>query len=431
MWVRISLPRPGLLLPAIGVLLLVGAVLSRPRRERARHAERPVCLRDNGGLSLPNGLCALVVARGIGAVRHLVVAPNGDVFVNRKSGGVLALRDTSGDGVADITRSFGKGGGTGIALAPGFLYYATNDAVYRYPWRPGQLEPQGDAEPIVTGLPAGGDHPAKSIALGPGGALFVNVGSATNSCQERNRASRSPGRDPCTELETRAGIWRFAADKPGQRFADGERWATGLRNTVALAVDPAGELYGVSLGRDQLADNWGFTPEKSAENPGEEMVQIERGDDYGWPYCYFDVDLGRNALAPEYGGDGKQIGRCAAAKAPLLAFPGHWAPLAIAFGPAEKLGPRYASGAFIAFHGSWNRAPLPEQGYRIVWQPLANGRPAGKYQTFATPSKNPTAIRPSGLAVGPDGSLYLAADESETVWRIMNAAGAERTKEGT
>jgi glucose/arabinose dehydrogenase len=429
--VRISLLRPGLLLPALGVLLLAGAVLSRPRREPAHHAERPACLPDNGGLSLPKGLCALVVAHGIGAVRHLVVAPNGDVFVNRKSSGVLALRDTSGDGVADVTRSFGKDGGTGIALAPGFLYYSTNDAVYRYPWRPGQLEPQGDAEPIVTGLPGGGDHSAKSIALGPGGALFVNIGSATNSCQEQNRASRSPGHDPWTELETRAGIWRFAADKRGQRFADGERWATGLRNTVALAVDPGGGLYGVMLGRDQLADNWGFTPEKSAENPGEEMVRIERGDDYGWPYCDFDVDLGRNVLAPEYGGDGKQIGRCTAAKAPLLAFPGHWAPLAIAFGPARQRGPAYASGAFIAFHGSWNRAPLPQQGFRIVWQPMADGRPAGAYQTFATPSKNPTAIRPSGLAVGPDGSLYLTADESQTVWRIMNAAGAERTKEGT
>jgi len=427
---RITLVRPGLLLAVLAFLVLLGAVLVRPEQEPPRHAERPVCAADNGGLDLTEGLCALVLARDVGPVRHLVVAPNGDVFVNRESGGVLALRDTSGDGVADVRREFARGGGTGIALVPGFLYYSTNDAVYRYPWSPGQLEPRGDAEPIVTGLPSSGDHPAKSIAIGRDGALFVNVGSATNSCQERNRASRSPGRDPCAELETRGGIWRFIANKPGQRFADGQRWATGLRNTVALGLDPgSGALYGVILGRDQLADNWGFSPERSAENPAEEMVRIEQGDDYGWPYCYFDVDAQRNVLAPEYGGDGKEVGRCARVKAPLVAFPGHWAPLAIAFGPAPQLGPTYASGMFVAFHGSWNRAPLPEAGYRVVWQPLADGRPTGKYQTLATPSRNPTAIRPSGLAIGPDGSLYLAADENHTVWRIMNAAGAERTRE--
>jgi glucose/arabinose dehydrogenase len=426
---RIALLRPGLLLAVLAVVVLVGAVLVRPEEEPPRHAERPMCAPDNGGLTLPDGLCALVVARDVGPVRHLVVAPNGDVLVNRESGGVLVLRDTSGDGVADVRREFGSGGGTGIALVPGFLYYSTNDAVYRYSWSPGQVEPRGEAEPIVSGLPGGGDHPAKSIAIGRDGALFVNVGSATNSCQERNRASRSPGRDPCTELETRAGIWRFAADKPGQRFSDGERWATGLRNTVALGLDPgSGALYGVVHGRDQLAD-WGFSPEKSAENPAEEMVRIERGDDYGWPYCYFDVDAQRQVLAPEYGGDGKNVGRCARAETPLVTFPGHWAPLAIAFGPARQLGPTYASGAFVAFHGSWNRSPLPQEGYRVVWQPLADGRPTGKYQTFATPSKNPMAIRPSGLAIGPDGSLYLAADENHTVWRIMNAAGAERTRE--
>jgi glucose/arabinose dehydrogenase len=410
----------------------MGALVTRARHPPPRHAERPVCARDNGGLTVPKGFCALVVAHDVGPVRHLVVAPNGDIFANRERGGVLALRDTSGDGVADVTRQFGRGGGTGIALDQNFLYYSTNDAVYRYPWRVGQLEPQGEAEPIVTGLPTGGDHNSKSIAIGPEGALFVNVGSATNSCQQQNRASRSPGRDPCTELASRAGVWRFAADRRGQRFADGERWATGLRNTVALAAEPGSRaLYGASHGRDQLAENWGFPPEKSAENPGEELVRLERGDDYGWPYCYFDTDLKRKVLAPEYGGDGKQVGRCAGVKPPLAAYPGHWAPMAIAFGTAKQFGSAYASGVFMAFHGSWNRAPLPQAGYRVIWQPFSGGHPAGEYRTFASGTKGPTSIRPSGLAVGPDGSIYLAADDNQTVWRIVNAAGAERTKEGT
>jgi glucose/arabinose dehydrogenase len=425
-----TLTRAGVLFPALGALAVIGVLLARPRPPLPRHSERPVCAPDNGGLTLPKGFCGLIVARNLGSVRHLVVAPNGDIFVNRQSGGVIALRDTSGDGVADVTRPFHTGGGTGIALEGNFLYYSTDDAVYRYPWRAGQLEPEGDAEPIVTDLPSGGDHKSKSIALGPGGALFVNVGSATNSCQQQNRKSQSPGRDPCDELTTRAGIWRFDANRRGQRFSDGQRWATGLRNTVALAAEPGShELLGVVNGRDQLADNWGFSAEKSAENPGEELVRPAQGDDYGWPYCYYDTDLKQMVLAPEYGGDGKQVGRCAKVKPALMAFPGHWAPMAIAFGSAQQFGSAYASGMFVAFHGSWNRAPLPQAGYRVVWQPMAGGRPTGDYQTFLTGIKGPTSIRPSGLAIGPDGSLYISADENETIWRVLSSSGAERTKE--
>jgi len=429
---RFFLGRLALVLLGAGVIVLVAAPLRHPRLAAPRHSDRPVCAPDNGGLTLPSGLCALVVAKGVGRVRHLVVAPDGDVFVNADGRGVLALRDTTGDGAADVVRTFGGPGGTGIALTDLYLYYSTDDAVYRYAWKPGQLEPAGPPETVVAGLPSNGDHTSKSIAVGPGGALFVNIGSATNSCQERNRSSRSPGRNPCTELETRAGIWRFAAGRPGQRFADGEHWATGLRNTVALAVDPAsGALYGAVHGRDQLGDDWGFTVQRNAENPAEEFVRIGRGDDFGWPYCYYDVDARANVLAPEYGGDGKQIGRCASAKTPLAVFPGHWGPMALAFGPARQLGAAYASGVFVAFHGSWNRAPLPQAGYRVVWQPLREGLPAGDYQTLVTGSRGPTSIRPSGLAVGPDGSLYLAADASGTIWRILNDSGAVHTGEGT
>jgi len=422
---RLALPLLGL-----GAVVLLAATLRHPATAPPRHADRAICAADNGGLTLPKGLCALVVARDLGRVRHLVVAPNGDVFANVEGHEVLALRDTSGDGVADVIRRFGGSGGTGIALSDRYLYYSSDDAVYRYPWKPGQLEPAGPPETVVAGLPAGGDHHSKSIALGPGGALFVNIGSATNSCQERNRAPRSPGRDPCTERETRAGIWRFAADRPGQRFADGQHWAVGLRNTVALAVEArSGGLYGAVNGRDQLAQNWGFTPERSAENPGEEFGRIEQGDDYGWPYCYYDVDAKTLVLAPEYGGDGKRVGRCASAKAPLAVFPGHWAPMALAFGPAKLLGDGYEDGVFIAFHGSWNRAPLPEAGYRVIWQPLQDGAPAGPYRTLVTGAAGPTSVRPSGLAVGPDGSLYLAADANGTVWRILTDSGAARTRE--
>ncbi|HET7600473.1 MAG TPA: hypothetical protein VFK09_09280 [Gemmatimonadales bacterium] len=383
------------------------------------------CAPRNGGLALPPGFCAIVVARELGPVRHLAVAPNGDVFANRRDRGVVALRDTTGDGTADVVRSFEGAGGTGIALTERFLYVSSDDAVFRYPWRDGQLVPEGAPETVVRALPNAGDHNAKSIAVAPGGALYVNIGSATNSCQTANRAPRAPGRDPCTELEARAGVWRFDARRTGQTFRDGRRFATGLRNTVALALRPGTDaLYGAVQGRDQLTQNWGYSAERGAENPGEELVRIEEGDDFGWPYCYFDVELRHLVLAPEYGGDGREVGRCARAKEPLLAFPGHWAPLAIAFGSARQFGASYADGAFVAFHGSWNREPLPQAGYRVVWVPFTGDRPSGEYATFASGAAGPTSLRASGLAVGPDGSLYLASDASGTIWRIVNAAAA-------
>jgi glucose/arabinose dehydrogenase len=407
----------------ITLLLLSAAGFVPPLDAQNASAARVRCTAGNGGLSLPESLCAVVVGRDLGPVRHLAVAPNGDVFANVANRGVVVLRDTTGDGSADVTRRFGEGG-TGIALTDDWLYYATNDAVYRYRWSPGQLEPRGRAETIVQGLPTGG-HEAKSIAVGSNDALYVNLGSASNSCQKRDRGDRSPGRDPCPELATRAGVWRFSASRPGQRLADGKRFATGLRNALGLGIHPgSGALWATTHGRDQLAQNWGFDTRNNAENPGEALVRLEDGDDFGWPYCYYDVDLRIKVLAPEYGGDGRKAGQCADAKAPVAVYPGHWAPMAVAFGRGGALGDTYAEGVFIAFHGSWNRAPLPQAGYRVIWQPLAGGSPSKPFSSFAAGTAGDTSLRASGLATGPDGSLYIAADASGTVWRVIRSPDA-------
>jgi glucose/arabinose dehydrogenase len=338
---------------------------------------------------------------------------------------VLVIRDQNGDGKPDERASFGRTGANDVKIRGDYVYVAHNDRVLRYRISPESLDPPGKPETVVSHLPDEGNHRAKSLAFGPDGAMYVSIGSATNSCQVADRRDRSPGRDPCRELERHAGIWQFSAERLGQRFEDGRRFATGLRNALALTTQPgSGALYVAVHGRDQLSDNWGFSDVANANNPAEELVQVRQGDDFGWPYCYYSNDSQKKVLAPEYGGDGRKVGRCAAAKDPVLAFPGHWAPLALAFSTGDQLGAKYKNGLFVAFHGSWNRAPLPQEGYRVVFVPFADGKPMGEYSTFATARAGPTALRASGVAVAPDGSLYISADENGKIWKVAKSPGA-------
>ena len=222
---------------------------------------------------------------------------------------------------------------------------------------------------------------------------------------------------------------RFDANRAGQTQADGVRFATGLRNVVALRMHPSnGSLYGVQHGRDQLFQNWPdlFSAEDQAEKPSEELVRIRLGDDFGWPYCYHDPALDMLVLAPEYGGDGKKVGRCFDKAEPMLAFPAHWAPNALLFYTGDQFPQSYRGGAFIAFHGSWNRAPLPQAGYKVVFVPFKEGWPLGSYETFAdgfaggTLSPREAAYRPGGLAQGSDGSIYITSAKGGRIWRVIS-----------
>ena len=189
------------------LLALLGLAAAAPL---AAQASKPVCAADNAGLKLPPGFCALVVAESIGPARHLVVLENGDLLVATAgpNGGVRLLRDTSGDGKADIVRSFGVGGGTGIAFHGEYLYFATNNTIVRWHWQIGQLEPPAPGAPdtVVTGLTMQRSHAAKSIAIGSDGQLYVNIGAPSNSCQVQDRAPDSPGQDPCPLLDNAGGI---------------------------------------------------------------------------------------------------------------------------------------------------------------------------------------------------------------------------------
>ena len=391
-----------------------------------------------GGLTLPSGFCATIFADSVGSSRHLVVASNGDVFVALQRGrprtvvadirpGVLALRDTNGDGVADTRARFADTGNTGIALHGGRLYLDVGTAIIRYPLAPGSLSPSGPPDTVVAGLPGPPGHRARNFVIASDGSLFVNVGSATNSCQVQERQRESPGHDPCLELQTRAGIWRFDGNQTGQRFAPAARHATGIRNATGLAIHPVtGALYAATHGRDLLHGNWPalYTEAQNAELPAEELFLVSAGDDFGWPYCYWDGAQRARVLAPEYGGDGREVGRCAWRKGNVSALPAHWAPNALTFYNGAMFPARYRGGAFVAFHGSWNRAPLRQQGYNVVFIPFTGASTSGAWEIFADgfagPNPMPTTAphRPTGVAVAPDGALFVSDDIGGRIWRI-------------
>jgi glucose/arabinose dehydrogenase len=385
-------------------------------------AQRPGCDPGNAGLTLPNNFCAQIIVDSIAAFRHIVVRDNGDIFVGaqgQQGGGLWALRDADGDGRTEVREHVWTTSGNGVAMRGDTIYFATDAHVLRFRVPQGQLRAIGAPDTIVMDLPATQSHTAKTIVLGRGNELYVNIGSPSNVCQSQNRPG-VPGLDPCPELETRAGVWRFRTDRLRQRQGDGVRFATGLRNMVALTLHPTtGALYGAQHGRDNLFQNWGqfFNAASDAELPAEEFMRIEEGDDFGWPYCFYNRFTGKKVLAPEYGGDGNTLGRCANMDMPLVGYPAHWAPNAIAFYTGTQFPERYRGGVFIAFHGSWNRAPLPQAGFNVVHQRFdESGQPTADWSVFA--DRFFPGARPVGLAVGPDGSLYVTADTGRRIYRI-------------
>ena len=264
------------------------------------------------------------------------------------------------------------------------------------------------------------------------GSLYVDVATATNACQVQNRTLKSPGVNPCTELESRGGVWRYDAKKTGQKFSAAERYATGIRNAEGFAIDPAANrIYITQHGRDQLHANWPdlYKPDQEATLPSEEVMLLKPGGDYGWPECYYDPFQKKLMLAPEYGGDGHTVGVCASKIGPVAAFPAHWGPNGMVFYDQKQFPAHYRGGVFIAFHGSWDRAPYPQGGYNVVFQSLAKGRAAASCEIFADgfagPVKAPDEAlhRPSGVAVGPDGSLFASDDTTGRIYKISYIGG--------
>lgn len=380
----------------------------------------------------PAGFEVSVFHPGIGAgARHLVVRDNGDVLVARRDGHLFGLRDADGDGAAEISDSRELPITTGLAIggeSDAALYFSDRVSVSRLAFDD-NLVPRGEPESVVSGFPEQGSHADKALAFDGQGRLYVNVGAPSNACQKEARSPGSPGLWPCPQLVLQGALWRYPANARGLAQEAGERFVTGVRNVVALDFDPAsGALFFVMHGRDQLDTLWPafFDVEDNARLPAEELHVAVADADYGWPRTYVDPDSGRRLLAPEYGGDGTRLAEAGQYRDPLLTFPAHWAPNDLIFYHGARFPERYRGGAFIAWHGSWNRAPQDQAGYRVSFVPFTDGVPAGPGEDFlmgfegAEPVSQPSeaSYRPSGLAVGPDGALYVSDSRQGRIWRI-------------
>lgn len=434
-------PRLRIGMPAAKSFYLFVFLLALSLTKCSTTAELPAGDPGNGGLFLSDGFEAVVVVDSLkGRARHMAVNDNGDIYVKArfpKEGGNIALRDTTGDGKADIIVQFGdyKGDGTygtAMRIHNGYLYFSSQLVVYRNKLKPGQLVPDSETEVILTDDHAHGshEHVAKPVTFDDQGNMYVPFGANSNNCQVVNRTPYSPGINPCPLLEDHGGIWRFDANKTGQTQKDGYRFATGLRSVVGLEWNSDDKnLYALQHGRDDLLRLWSnlYSPWQSAELPSEEFLRVKDGTHAGWPYCYYDQIQGKKVLAPEYGGDGKTVADCGQYENPLIGFPGHWAPNDILFYRGKQYPDRYKNGAFIAFHGSTNRAPYPQAGYFIAFVPFKDGQPSGPFEVFADGFAGVDPIinvrdavyRPMGIAMGPDGSLYISETEKGKIWRIM------------
>jgi len=341
---------------------------------------------------VPAGFTAELFAEGLRHARWMVVAANGDVILAQpKAGELTLLRDEDGDGRADLAATFlaGLTAAHGLAIRGDALYIGDLEGVWRVPYAPGDVEARADPVRITADGAFGseGGHWTRNIAFSADGSLlYAAIGSRGNTAEE---------------AEPRATVQVFDA-----RGGEGRTFAAGLRNPVGIAIHPGtGELYVTVNERDGLGD--GLVPDY--------FTRIREGEFYGWPYAY----IGQHP-DPDYGERRPDL--VAATKVPDVLFESHSAPLGLAFYAGDQFPPEYRDGAFVALHGSWNRAA--PTGYKVVYVPFRDGRPTGAYRNFATgfwiAGEDTAGVwgRPCGLAVMPDGSLLVSDDAGGTIWRI-------------
>ena len=398
---------------------------------------------DNGGLALPDGFEAVVVADSVGKARHLAVNDNGDIYVklrfaqNEREN--IALRDSDGDGKADIIESWGDYGakgtyGTAMRIHKGYLYLSTAGEVYRHKLTKGKLIPESEGELMLLddyrNAEHGYEHIAKPITFDNNGHMYVPFGSPGDVCQIINRKPGSMGQYPCPQLEWHGGVWQFSDDEPNQLQKDGKLYATGIRSIVGMDWNSLDNtLYVMQHGRDNFSRTWPdqYTPWESALLPSEQFLRVEEGTDAGWPYFYYNQLEGKKLINPEYAAYAEELGNPLDYEQPLIGFPGHFAPNDLLFYQGDQFPEYYKNGAFIAFHGSTIRAPYPQGGYFVGFVPFKDGKLSSTWEVFANGFAGIDTIvntsdahaRPMGLSMGPDGSLYISESVKGKIWRVM------------
>jgi glucose/arabinose dehydrogenase len=303
---------------------------------------------------------------------------------------ITLLRDADGDGVAEIQEVFMEGLNQpfGMALLGDTFYVGNTDGVMAFPYTPGATRITAPGRRVTTFKPGG--HWTRSLLPSPDGTkLYAGVGSLSNIAE--NGMEAEAGRAAIYELDLASGSSRI--------------FASGLRNAVGLAWEPrTGALWTVVNERDGLGD----------ETPPDYLTTVRDGGFYGWPYCYWgqtvddrvkqDPAMVAKAITPDY------------------ALGGHTASLGLCWLPAGTL-PGFPEGMAIGQHGSWNRSTL--SGYKLIFVPFANGRPAGPPRDilsgFLAPDERESYGRPVGVTIGPGGAVLMADDVGDVIWRVTGA----------
>ena len=347
----------------------------------------------------PEGFVVTKFADKLNSPRWFYVTPNGDLLVsesqtnrNKSANDIILFRDADHDGIPELRQTFMKGLNQplGMLVLGNWFYVGNTDGVYRYPYKAGQLEITGKGEKILD-LPAGGynNHWTRNLLPNADGKkIYVTVGSGSNVAEH--------GMD---NEKRRADILEINPDGTGERI-----FASGLRNPVGLDWEPVTKTIWTAVNeRDNLGDD--LVPDY--------LTSVKDGGFYGWPYAYY-------GSHPDPRMNGERPDLVEKTIVPDVDLGSHTASLGLAFYTKKLFPKKFQGGAFIGQHGSWNRSSFV--GYKVVFVPFSNGRP-GKPEDFLTgfiadESKNEVYGRPVGVFVLADGSLLVADDAANTIWKV-------------